>query len=85
MKPYVKTYLKVMGFTTDCKIPCEICSKTAVDIHHIEARSKHKELINDISNLMALCRDCHIIYGDKKEHKEYLKNIHNGIQHKAIV
>jgi 5-methylcytosine-specific restriction endonuclease McrA len=84
MKPYVKTYLKVMGFTTDCKIPCEICSKTAVDIHHIEARSKHKELINDISNLMALCRDCHIKYGDKKQYKEYLKNIHNGIQYGRV-
>ena len=84
MKPYVKTYLKVMGFTTDCKIPCEVCSKTAVDIHHIEARSKHKELINDISNLMALCRDCHIKYGDKKQYKEYLKNIHNGIQYGRV-
>lgn len=85
MKPYVKTYLKNMGFTTDCKIPCEVCNKTAVDIHHIECRgmggTKDK---NDISNLMALCRDCHIKYGDKKQYKEYLKNVHNGIQNGRV-
>lgn len=84
MKSYVKVYLKLMGFTTDCKIPCEVCNKTAVDIHHIEARSKHKELLNDINNLMALCRDCHIKYGDKKQYKEYLKNVHNGIQNGRV-
>ena len=32
---------------------------------------------DNISNLICLCRECHIEYGDKKQHKEYLKNIHD--------
>ena len=35
--------------------------------------SKFKDIIE---NLMALCRECHITYGDKKQYKEYLKEIH---------
>ena len=30
-----------------------------------------------IQNLMAVCRDCHINFGDKKEHKEYLQDVHD--------
>ena len=29
-----------------------------------------------IENLMGLCRKCHIEYGDKKQYKEFLKDIH---------
>jgi hypothetical protein len=29
-----------------------------------------------IENLMALCREDHLKYGDKKQHKEWLKSIH---------
>jgi hypothetical protein len=34
-------------------------------------------LKDNIKNLMALCRNCHIEYGDKKDKIEYLENIHN--------
>lgn len=37
-----------------------------------------KVLENDINNLMALCRDCHIKYGDKKQFKEYLNEVHKN-------
>ena len=47
-----------------------------MDIHHIESRgmggSKTKD---DPNNLMALCRACHVEFGDKKQHKQFLKNI----------
>jgi 5-methylcytosine-specific restriction endonuclease McrA len=76
LKPYTKTYLKHFGFDESSFIACEICGKKAVDIHHIEARSKRKDLENDITNLMAVCRECHISYGDKKQYKDYLKEIH---------
>lgn len=33
---------------------------------------------DEIENLMALCRRCHIEYGDKKEHKEFLKEKHDA-------
>lgn len=78
MKKHTKVYLQSMGYDTTDWIPCEVCGSKAVDIHHIEARgmggSKNADVIE---NLMALCRKCHNQYGDIKEHKEWLQNIHN--------
>lgn len=78
MKTYVKIYYDYFKITPGEVILCEVCEKQAVDIHHIKARgmggSKTK---NNISNLMALCRDCHDKYGDKKQYLEYLQEIHD--------
>jgi len=76
MKNYTKTYYNFFKYDICDFIPCEICGKNSTDIHHILARSQHRELENDITNLMAVCRDCHIEYGDKKQHIEYLQKIH---------
>ena len=77
MKNHTKVYLKEMGFSTTDWIPCEVCGATAVDIHHIESRgmggSKHADTIE---NLMALCRECHVEFGDKKHYKEQLVATH---------
>jgi 5-methylcytosine-specific restriction endonuclease McrA len=71
------TYLNHFGYDISSFIPCEVCGKTAVDIHHIEARgiggSKEADVIE---NLQALCRECHIKYGDKKQYKDFLKEKH---------
>ena len=32
-----------------------------------------------IENLMALCRSCHVEYGDKKQHKEFLRKKHEDV------
>ena len=76
MKQYTKTYLKYFGYCETDIILCEVCGLRAVDIHHIEARKKRKDLENDINNLMALCRDCHHELGDRKQFKEYLHELH---------
>ena len=77
MKNHTKTYLNFFGYDTSDFIPCEMCGLKAQAIHHIEARgmggSKHAD---NIENLMALCRQCHIDFGDKKQHKEMLKVVH---------
>jgi uncharacterized protein with PIN domain len=77
VKKYTRTYLTYFGYDETDFIPCEVCNKQAVDIHHIEAKgmggSKTKE---NIENIMALCRDCHMKYGDKKQYKDFLKQIH---------
>lgn len=77
MKKHTAIYLKHFGYTIADFIPCEICSKRAVDLNHIDARgmggSKTKDVIE---NLMAMCRECHVMYGDKKQYKEFLKEIH---------
>ncbi len=77
MKKHTMTYLNHFGYDISDFIPCEVCGKTAIDIHHIEARGLggSKEADN-IENLMALCREDHLKYGDKKQHKEWLKEIH---------
>ena len=65
-------------FTTSDFIACEMCNSRAVDIHHIDARGMGGSNDKDhIDNLMAVCRECHIEYGDKKEHKDWLKQIHS--------
>ena len=80
MKNYTKIYLKYFGYGQDDYIPCEVCDNRAVDIHHIEARgmggNKDKDLID---NLMALCRQCHIFFGDKEQYMQFLKDKHNEV------
>ena len=77
MKKHTMTYLNHFGYDISDFIPCEVCGKTAIDIHHIEARGigGSKEADN-IENLMALCREDHLKFGDKKQYKEFLKEKH---------
>jgi 5-methylcytosine-specific restriction endonuclease McrA len=77
MRKHTQIYLQGMGYKTTDFIPCEVCEAQAVDVHHIEARGMggNKE-VDVIENLMGLCRKCHIQYGDKKNYKEFLKDIH---------
>jgi len=88
MQKHTLNYLQGMGFDKSDAIFCEVCGKVAVDIAHIVARSKfgskRKEEQDDITNLCAMCRDCHYDYDFKnrwtKEDimKIHLKNIPNG-------
>ena len=85
MKKHTKLYLAYFGFDESDFIPCEICKAQAIDIHHIECRGMGgtKEAEN-IDNLQALCRLCHVKYGDKKEYKEFLKDKHYDYKHGRI-
>lgn len=78
MQKHTKAYLDYFNYTGDEFIACEVCGQRAVDIHHIDCRGMggNKEK-NSISNLMAVCRTCHIKYGDKKEYTIFLKETHN--------
>jgi len=80
MQSYTKIYLETLGFGMhqDVFVPCEICGRRAVDIHHILNRSHRKDLLNDINNIMALCRECHQKHGDKKQYVEYLTEVHRN-------
>lgn len=75
-----------MDFHDYCKddfIPCEACGTIAVDIHHISPRGiggdprGHK---NQIENLIALCRSCHIKAETNKEFNQQLKE-QNIVKH----
>ena len=77
MKKHVKIYFDAFKYGTEENIPCELCNRPAKDIHHIDARGMGGSKTKDyIENLMALCRECHMKYGDIKEHKEWLKSVH---------
>jgi hypothetical protein len=80
LKKHTKLYLDFFSYDEHDFMPCEICGNKAVDIHHIDARgmggSNKKDIIE---NLMAVCRFCHEKFGDKKQFKEYLKEIHNKV------
>jgi len=77
VKKHTKLYHDYFMHEPGDWIGCEVCDRTAVDIHHIEARgiggSKEKDTPE---NLQALCRECHSYFGDKKQFKRLLKTMH---------
>jgi hypothetical protein len=77
MKKHVKIYLKAFGYDLgqpDQFVKCEITGNGAKDIHHIISRGKGGE--DRIENLMALTRQKHLDYGDKKIHMATLLLTH---------
>ena len=77
MKNHTKVYMDYFGYGEDDFISCEVCEKRAVDVHHINCRgmggSKEKDVIE---NLMGLCRECHLSYGDIESLTKTLKELH---------
>lgn len=75
MKKYTKLYIKEFNcedFFTD-----ELLGIEAVDIHHICARGMGGTKIkDDIDFIMALSRECHVAFGDKKKYTQFLFDAH---------
>lgn len=83
MRKHTKVYTDFFGYGVDSWMPCEVCGATAVDVHHISARGMGgRDSADEIENLMGVCRDCHIKYGDKKQYKDMLQDIHNQFTNK---
>jgi len=66
MQKHIKVYREFFEIGDQDISLCEVCNAVAVDIHHITSRGlKTFEWcgdtyhINDILNLIGLCRDCH--------------------------
>jgi 5-methylcytosine-specific restriction endonuclease McrA len=77
LKNHTKVYCSHFGYILDEFIFCEVCGARAVDLHHIFRRGMGGSKSADtIENIMALCRKCHIEYGDKKQYMEFLKEKH---------
>jgi hypothetical protein len=76
MKNYTRIYMDYFGYDLSSFICCEICGKVANDIHHIENKKiGGSKLKDNIENLMAICREEHVKFGDKKQYKDMLKEI----------
>jgi hypothetical protein len=58
MKKHTRIYFKYHNIGETDFVPCECCGNEAKDIHHIKFRSRGG--LDEISNLMAVCRNCHI-------------------------
>ena len=79
MKKHIVVYLDHFNYDTDDFIPCEVCGAQAVDIHHIKARGMGGSNTKDvIENLQALCRKCHLDFGDKKQWMDFLIDKHKN-------
>jgi len=76
MKSYTKTYLLYFGYDKSDWIGCEVCNATGTDIHHIIPRSLAKSKLNQIDNLVCLCRECHTRAEHDKAFNEEVKLIH---------
>lgn len=80
MKKHTKIYMDHFGYGREDFVPCEVCGAKAVDIHHIDARGMGGSGDKDeIMNLMAVCRGCHMAYGDKKDHMDFLRTVHQQV------
>ena len=64
--------MDVHGYSVCDFIPCMVCGSQAVDVHHINGRIGR--LRNDPTNLIALCRKCHIRAHNYELSKEFLTN-----------
>ena len=83
MKKHTKIYMEYFSYHLSDWMPCEICGCEAVDLHHIEARGMGGSNERDvIENLMALCRGHHVFYGDKKQYKQMLIDVHTKFMEK---
>ena len=76
---HIKVYREYFKIGDQDPTPdCEVCGRQGLEIHHITSRGlksfeclgKTYNDINDIYNLILLCRDCH----NKAHGGEYSKN-----------
>lgn len=92
MQKYIKTYTEFFGIGEQDIVLCEVCNRTANDVHHITSRGLKSfeymgvvyDDINDILNLIGVCRECHNRAHGGTFTKNYLYKIHNNhiLKHK---
>ena len=79
MQRHTRIYFDFFGYDEGDFIPSELSGDPAVDIHHISSRGMGGGKTKDhILNLMALTREEHEKFGDKKQYKEMLQKSHVG-------
>jgi len=80
MRKHVRVYLKFWGYAVSSfsqeKILCDSCqNSTDTEVHHLSRRGSGGSKKKDTpQNLVALCRNCHILCESFKEYNEKVKN-----------
>ena len=65
-----KTYNEVYERDKGC---CRLCTKTNIELHHIYYRSERRDLIDEPSNCIMLCFECHkLVHRNKKKYQPLL-------------
>ena len=82
MEVHTRIYFKHFGIAFNESgwhdpIKCEVCGRVAIDIHHVNGRW-NKENSNNIENLIALCRRCHVDAHSGELTKGDLHVVHNS-------
>lgn len=56
---------------------CRLCGRiTALQLHHILYRSERKDLIDEPTNCIMLCSDCHrLVHSNKRKYQPLLQDI----------
>ena len=75
MTSYGKVFLEAFGLDETDFIPCSICQKQSVDFHHIISRSRFREGLNMIENVLPVCRKCHQDFGEVNDYIPMLLKI----------
>lgn len=86
MKPYIKVYMDFFGIGDQDTPQCEICKNLLNDVHHIHLKGmggrktfiwKEKTYdIDDIINLIGLCRRDHNLAHNGEHSKSFLMFTH---------
>lgn len=74
MVKHKRIYLNYFGYKHGDWVPCENCSSTCTDIHHLQFRSLQGS--DEPQNLMGLCRLCHNKAHNDPKFNNKLKEIH---------
>lgn len=65
-----REFLKIVGKQ------CVLCGyEKHIHVHHVQPRHLFPELAVDHTNLIALCKDCHLCSGHLHHYRNYNKNI----------
>lgn len=81
LKGYKKIYANAFGYCEQDFVPSELSGKRAVDIHHIECKGSGGDPLGNkdrIENLIAVTREEHLKYGDKKQYMLFLFKSHRS-------
>lgn len=55
---------------------CRLCGNNNIQLHHIFYRSERKDLIDESTNCIMLCTNCHLeVHKHKKQYQDKLKEI----------
>lgn len=72
---FVKKEVYEIVYSRD-KGRCRLCGNTNIELHHIIYRSENKNLINEPSNCIMLCVNCHrLVHSNKHYWQDKLKEL----------